>query len=446
VQSIRRGCELQRRLAPVATRLGELGSRRERWTKALALRDGAREARAALVARRGEREVLEGERSSIRDELARLGREKKAVDALRSLLSDSLAVLGPQPPRDCPVCEQRLPPALDLPGRLRIRVGAVTSRELEELEAKERAGQARVAEVEKALAEHLRLEAELERAQQELERQRVAAVEALGGAGIAEGKVAPRLAEVVAELEREAAAIRSGLEAMEGELGAIALRERSLTTALLAVIRKREELERHELAAKALAAAHARDEERAQAMAARARQLEAIRRALLEAKQGLAGDSLAKAGPRAQELYRALVRHPLFDALAIQATPKANKVDYAFQVSRAGAAGSAREARLVLSDGQLTATALALFFGLAESSAHGLDLLYVDDPTQNLDLRSKEAMAKVVTRLAETRQVVVSTQDEDFVSFLDAAGFCRAAAVHRFTGWDGDPRVETRAP
>jgi predicted ATPase len=179
-------------------------------------------------------------------------------------------------------------------------------------------------------------------------------------------------------------------------------------------------------------------------MEALAARLDAIRRALLEAKGELAGDTLRRAGPRAQELYGRLVRQPVFDTLDIQTTPRANKVDYTFAVSHGGASATARDARLVLSDGQLTATALALFFGLAESTGHGLDLLYVDDPTQNLDLPSKEAMAKVVADLARRRQVIVSTQDEDFVSFLESAGF--PGVVHHLVAWDGNPTVEAAAP
>jgi len=140
------------------------------------------------------------------------------------------------------------------------------------------------------------------------------------------------------------------------------------------------------------------------------------------------------------------VKQPVFDALRIQTMACANKVDYSFEVSSKGVRTTTRDARLVLSDGQLTATALALFFGLAESTAHEIDLLYVDDPTQNLDLPCKEAMAKLIAEMARRRQIIVSTQDEDFVSFLDAAGFQRGAVVHHLKAWDGNPTVETFRP
>jgi len=53
-------------------------------------------------------------------------------------------------------------------------------------------------------------------------------------------------------------------------------------------------------------------------------------------------------------------------------------------------------------------------------------------------------MARVVTEISAKRQVVVSTQDEDFVSFLEAEGFFENAVVHHLERWNGNPTVKTR--
>jgi predicted ATPase len=55
-------------------------------------------------------------------------------------------------------------------------------------------------------------------------------------------------------------------------------------------------------------------------------------------------------------------------------------------------------------------------------------------------------MAKVVAEIARRRQVVVSTQDEDFVTYLVAEGFPERAVVHHLASWDGDPTVATSTP
>ena len=98
---------------------------------------------------------------------------------------------------------------------------------------------------------------------------------------------------------------------------------------------------------------------------------------------------------------------------------------------------------MVLSDGQVTATAIGLFFAFSDAETHNLDLLYVDDPTQNLDQSCKEAIAKVVMEIAKQRQVIVSTQDEDFVAYLQSEGFFDVAVVHHLQRWDGNPTVKT---
>jgi DNA repair exonuclease SbcCD ATPase subunit len=283
----------------------------------------------------------------------------------------------------------------------------------------------------------------VEAAAKVVERAAARAAEALGG-GVAEAKVLARLDEALREREAERQRLAKAVEALEADLEAVEQRQRNVSAVLLPAVAKREELAAHEQRREEAKARHAAREARALAMERRAEQFDAIRKALLAAKQDLASEVLERAAPRAQALYARLVRHALFPRLDVQVNAKAAKVDYVLQVSTAG--GVARDARLVLSDGQLTATAMALFFGLAESTAHALDLLYVDDPTQNLDGPCKEAMAKVVAEMARRRQVIVATQDEDFVAYLDAAGFQREAVVHRIADWDGDPRVETSPP
>ena len=84
---------------------------------------------------------------------------------------------------------------------------------------------------------------------------------------------------------------------------------------------------------------------------------------------------------------------------------------------------------------------VGIFIGLAESAGHALDLLFIDDPTQNIDAPCKEAMAKLMTEIAEQKQVVISTHDDTFVACLEEQGFHRRAAVFALEKWDGNPTV-----
>ena len=50
-------------------------------------------------------------------------------------------------------------------------------------------------------------------------------------------------------------------------------------------------------------------------------------------------------------------------------------------------------------------------------------------------------MAKVIAELAKRRHAVVSTQDEDFVNFLESEGFCSGAVVRHLKSWNRSPTV-----
>ncbi|HET9597961.1 MAG TPA: AAA family ATPase [Anaeromyxobacteraceae bacterium] len=444
VKAIRLGSELAKRLSPVQKAIADLTTLAERAREALAERDAALAAVEALVKDRGERKALLARQAEQQERRKALERDRKDADALRELLRDAHAFVARARRAECPVCERALPQGGDLAGRLRERVEGSATEASERLSAAIEEASRRIEEIASALDEHAGLEKRVELARQAAEKVREKAGEALGAA-IAESKLQVRLEEALGARRDEERKLARSVEAMEADLDEIARRDAEIRAVLVPVVQKRAEVAAHEEKAEAAKRRHAATEARAAAMEARAIQLESIRKAVIAAKEDLANGLLARAAPRAQELYRRLVRQPVFDALEIEANAKASKVDYTFQV-KAGRGGPARDARLVLSDGQLTATALALFFGLAESTQHGLDLLYVDDPTQNLDNRCKEAMAKVIAEIARRRQVVVSTQDEDFVTYLAGEGFPQRAVIHHLKAWDGDPTVATSRP
>ncbi len=446
VKTIRLESEVKKRAAPLDQRIAVLTSLGGRWHATLKARDEGRAKFAAFVEKNGEMKTLGEERAAVDTKVKAFKRELKAANALQQLLADASELAEGASPTACPVCEQALPVRLDLQDRLRERVETLASAEIKKIQTTLQKAQARIGAIDEALAAICSAEKELARSQKELDELREKAVEILGGSGVAETKLQKRIEDELAKDTREREKLRTGLESLEEELHALAQREGAIREGLVPVLLKRDEVAAHEQARKGLATKHASAAASAAALDRLGSQLEAIKRALLDAKKEIATELLKKAAPRAQDLYSRLVRQPIFDTLDVRVDARAAKVDYAFAVRSGNATATARDARLVLSDGQLTATALALFFGLAESTTHALDILCVDDPTQNLDLPSKEAMAKVVAEVASKRQVIVATQDEDFVSFLKATGFPQEAVVHHLSAWDGNPTVATLMP
>jgi len=441
---LRTDSDLQRKLNETSRRELELATERREFEAALATLAGLQQQREAWFGRFGEHRHAVAHRAELAAGVEAARADVRAAGELRALLADARQFIEASPTDHCPVCEQPVSPAFDLVARLASRVESMSSAETAALEARAEQLGMDLKSQDAALADFERQGEALQAAQKNADELRARIIATLGGQGIAESKIAARLAEAIAAVQADHQQFAAGAGAMEEELAKVEEADRRIREGLVPVLRTRAELERLEDAWKATAASHVDAEAAAARLDAVADRLTRLRVALLDAKDDLVTRTLADASPRANEMYRRLVRHPVFDTLEIKTAPKANKVDYSFEVSSEGKKSTAREARLVLSDGQVTATAIALFFALSDSETHNLDLLYIDDPTQNLDLPCKEAMAGLVTEIAARRQVVVSTQDEDFVSFLEAAGFFDIAVVHHLERWNGNPVVSTR--
>jgi recombinational DNA repair ATPase RecF len=66
----------------------------------------------------------------------------------------------------------------------------------------------------------------------------------------------------------------------------------------------------------------------------------------------------------------------------------------------------------VLSQGEVNALALSMFIPRATRSASPFRFLVIDDPVQSMDPAKVEGLARLLAKLAETRQVIVLTHDE----------------------------------
>ena len=441
---IRSNSKLQIRLTDVSGRISTYQSLKTEFERVLATLTELREQQDALLKAHGKPGAIEEWRKQAEEDIAAARDALRSADELRQLLADARQYLEHSPSEDCPVCEQPVDSAASLIADLSTRLDAMTSEESASLEARVTEIEDRIEAFSAALKDIAVVHESLAQAQNSADETRGRIVEALGGTGIPEGKVVSKLEEAAGTAEKEREDLSAGTAAVEKELTEVQAEDRRIQIGLVPVIKCRAELARLEDDWAKVQKAHAADEAVAAELDSIADQFTVLREVLLEAKNEIASETLTGASPGADKLYKKLVRHRIFDSLKITTAPKASKIDYSFEVSASGDKQSAREARLVLSDGQVTATAIGLFFALSDADTHNVDFLYVDDPTQNLDLPCKEAMAKVVSEIGRKRQVIVSTQDDDFVSFLEAEGFFDSAIVHHLERWDGDPVVNTR--
>lgn len=446
LNQIRLGAELQKKLAPIGKRLAALQAASEQWAELVEQRDEAQKDLDGIVKQHGDVKAVAKRRAELEQELTRLKEQLRSAGELRALLTQARVYFEGDIVDVCPVCEQGIAQPKKVLRSIGERIEGLTTKGVREIERtleKARTSHVDLCETEKKFQI---MQTALAEAQKQVEAERKTIMKSLEVEGLIENRVSAEVAKAITDVTKQQNELSKGVETMEKDLDAIGERDRAIRDGLVPFLECREAVEAHEREWKKAKNGYADAEKKASEMDDRATQVENIRKAILAAKDEIASETLGKAGPRAQKLYEKLVQHPLFDRLDVKTAVKANKVDYSFEVSSSAVGKSAREARLVLSDGQLTAAALALFYALAESGQHGLDLLYIDDPTQNLDHARKEAMAKVVVDLTTRKQIVVSTQDEDFVVLLRDAGFENGSVVHHIEEWDRRPTVSTTMP
>jgi len=439
LNQIRSKAQSQVRLVQEKSRVQRMQGLLGEWDQKVNDRDEAQKlvsgAEAGLPSSGSPEKLLEDATTKIKKQeelLANLGLTYK-------LLTDARAALAVQRDAKCPVCGSVDVSHLDRD--LESRIGSLSSGELVE-------GQKLLGTL-KQYGNELKIKldqlAQLKQGrvlvQNQLTRLSEQIAKLLEVHVISESKVRQRLLEGTKNSTAVCEGLEKSVESLASEIEEIATKATNLEGSLLTVILKREEISRHEKDGEKILHEHAGSEKKAESMEGLGSRIERIRIALLEAKDHLASDRLKRARPRSLELYERLVRHPKFSSFDITTKPRAKKVDYTFEVSVEGNPSTAREAKLVLSDGQITATAVGIFVGLAESAAHGLDMLFIDDPTQNLDQGAKEAMAKLMVEIAGRKQIVISTHDEEFVSYLREYGFDKKASVFHIESWNGNPKI-----
>lgn len=445
IRKIRLGSKLGADIKRIEESLSGLAAQRAAWNAAVKERDAGKKEFDELVGEHGTIEEQKTQHEGLLKRIKELLEDLTAAGLLRQLLVNALDYSAKDTTGACPVCERPLVSPGELKEQLKARIKALASDVVSVKEKALEKARKEVEGLEDAIEKARLCQKALKSAQDALDRRLAAVGKFLGAPDLKEHKIGQSLDALEEKLNSEKTGISAGLSDLEAKLEAIEKKERRLIDKLLPVLNKRAAVAAKEADLKKIEKDCETYKKNAKEMEQLASDMTLIKQAVLDTKDGLSKLRLDAAAKRAQELYSALVRHPVFKKLEISAARRSSKLEYSFNVSPDGKADN-REARNVLSDGQMTAAAMALVYALAESASHRLDMIYVDDPTQNLDQPGKEAMAKVVAELASRRQVIVSTQDEDFVTLLNRENFKGSAVIHNFKSWDGMPDIKTTMP
>ncbi len=169
-----------------------------------------------------------------------------------------------------------------------------------------------------------------------------------------------------------------------------------------------------------------------------ARAVEALSRSLTRTLEEEADKRLGAVRDNIAKTFESLTGRSDFARLAVSPDTK-----FAAQVE--GSAGVA-DALSVLNQADTNCAALSIFLALAvaPSTDHKLGFLILDDPSQSLDEAHAGRLVEILSKISESRQLLLSTIDEKLCADIKQKA-TKKKVVHRFSEWDSKkgPTIET---
>ncbi len=139
--------------------------------------------------------------------------------------------------------------------------------------------------------------------------------------------------------------------------------------------------------------------------------LESIRQAALQYERDVVVTTLESLKDSINRHYNSIKGHPYFSKLQLEIEREEPLIYSVKAIGENPAYSTYIPTRF--SNAQMNAVALSLFLANNEKLAGNLPLLIFDDPSQNLDAIHRKAFANLLKNLAENRQIILATQDEN---------------------------------
>jgi DNA repair exonuclease SbcCD ATPase subunit len=362
---------------------------------------------------------LKNEKERLREANSRVALVREAIQYLEKAKADELA-------GRCPLCTNEAPNLLPV---LRTQL--------------EQALQGRVVEIEKAIRSRSGQLETLERVRgqyEEADKEQARLVDALLPLGQKTGELLGKVLEVtddpVALLATEEKQIDDRLRELRV---AIKKRQDRLDEISKKFIKVRKVCEFLELEEKKRIIDHIEEsaewqalQEEGNRMAQYVTDVEAIKSAITTASNEEGNQKLSAAEKAIDEFFRLLTKQPAGKGIRLtaQADAKTGRNAYAFTDQ------DGKDLVPVLSQGDMNCLALAIFLGLACSSAETATLKFVllDDPSQSLGSEYKEQLVSVLDRVASSRRLIVATMDSEFCNGLTER-LTKSKTLYRFKSW-----------
>lgn len=144
---------------------------------------------------------------------------------------------------------------------------------------------------------------------------------------------------------------------------------------------------------------------------------------LEKSRKKAAKEILEALEPQINQIYRRLRPHPVYDMLDLEikrGRGRAGKRLFSYMIKAAHTHDKQVETfvKTRFSHAQMSIAGLSIYLALVLGAPHRLEAIILDEPDQSLDLDHKENLAAILRDLQQHKQIIVSTQDEDFQRIL----------------------------
>jgi DNA repair exonuclease SbcCD ATPase subunit len=149
-------------------------------------------------------------------------------------------------------------------------------------------------------------------------------------------------------------------------------------------------------------------------------------------REDMAKKSLSALQGSVKEYFKKLHGHGYYSALQLQPETERGKQFFSL-VGTSPDGKNVTYLQTRFSNAQLNMAALSLFLAFSEKLPGRIGFTILDDPSQSLDPGHRKALASLLAELSKQRQVIVTTQDEDFLEMLEKA--CSSLKVVELSEW-----------
>jgi len=444
VGRIRRRLPGQEEISSLASALTKLNSLKSDLANLMTRQGVADRDIKSFEKEHGSHEKLTKDLNTTSGKMIRLEKERNETGSKERVILDGLEYLQEFAPARCPICGEKID-ADDACQHLKEEVQEVGGEKLKQLKTRIAEMQEEEDQLESLLETCDDLEDRLEKAKSEVDDILEDVAKELGQPISSGKKGMELLGRKCTDLEAQRKKLEKPLKKREEELQEIEL---WLTQMEAIAVALRWKERRDEIVKLQKEKAFKRVDKTLKELGKLEAVVDMVAGAVQIVQSDFAKSLVDDAMPQIKKFYGELVGHPYYKDLQIEVTPKTTRgrVRNSYRIVGSNPKDGAETlAKDRFSTGQMNCVALSVFLALANKGAysHNIGFLILDDPSQNLDTEHKEALCRILARVAKKSQLVISSQDSEFQKMLKSTFKDAKAITYRFGKWSiNGPKIK----